>query len=249
VIFAKDCPDARAQFLGFPTGRIDIPNALAYALTLRPGAPIYENFGNVNVVEDLPISSYAPCFLALNSDGRCTTAALVQTIDGGLCVYADWVREGDPGTNLHIILQEAGLLAQAKVRLYAPAKHFGAYDNVGLRVAARLVPADLGRGGSDLAGREQIRALLARLVRTRPAFLVSTQARWTLNGLAGGFCRDIAKSGALTQEPVNGPYRVLMEGIESFAALMKSSYLAEEELPPNYAYTADGRRYLSSRAS
>ena len=249
VVFAKECPDARAQFLGFPSGRIDVPNALAYALhpKLRVGAPMYENFGTVNVVDDLPVSVHSPCFLALNSDGRCTTAILLQTIDGGLRIHGDWVREGDPGVNLPIILQEAGLLAQARLRLYAPPHHF-AHDNIGLRAAVRLIPSQLGRGGTEIAGREQVRNMLGKLAKARPAVMVSAQARWTLNGFAGGFARDLSKDGLLSQEPVPGLYRVLMEGLESFAALMKSTIIAEEDMPPNYAVSADGRRYLTSRA-
>src|SRR6516162_109518 len=44
VVFAKECPQAREQFCNFPSGRIDIPNALAYALSLRGGQPVYDNF-------------------------------------------------------------------------------------------------------------------------------------------------------------------------------------------------------------
>lgn len=249
VVFAKDCPDARAQFLSFPTGRIDIPNALAYALKLRPGSPMYDNFTVQNIAEDLPVSPYSPVFLAVNSDGRCTTAALMQTSDGGLRIFADWVRDGDPGLNLTVILQEAGLIAQQRVRLYAPPAHSSQYDTIGLRAAAKLVPCEIGRGGPELAGREQMRGLLGKLARSRPAFLVGSSARWTLNALAGGYAKDIGRSGSLAQEASEGPYRVLMEGIESFAALMKSSIISEDEMPANYAYTAQGRKYLTSRAA
>jgi len=39
-----------------------------------------------------------------------------------------------------------------------------------------------------------------------------------------------------------------MEGVESFAGLMKSSII-NEEYPPNWDYTPDGRKFLSSRAT
>ena len=47
-------------------------------------------------------------------------------------------------------------------------------------------------------------------------------------------------------EPATNPYRVLMEGIESFAAILKSARANEEE-DVNWAYTSDGRKFISSR--
>jgi predicted PolB exonuclease-like 3'-5' exonuclease len=51
--FAKDIP-AKNQFLNFPTGHFDFPNALAYCLQMRPGQPVYPDFSVRNVVEELP---------------------------------------------------------------------------------------------------------------------------------------------------------------------------------------------------
>lgn len=246
IVFAKNCPDAVSQFLSFPSGKIDVPNALAYALMLRPGQPIYDGFNAQHVVEDLPLVGRQPCYLAINATGGCTAAALIQMYDGGMAVIADWVREGDPGANLEVITREAGLFAQGKPKLFAPPRHFTAYDMIGLRAAVRSLPAEMGRGGLEHSGREEIRSLLGRLTKGRPMVLVSTQARWTLNALSGGYCREVTKHGSLTEQAIEGPYRTLMEGVESLAALTKSITLRDE--PVNYAYTPDGRRYISSMA-
>lgn len=248
VVFARNCPDAVSQFLGFPTGKIDVPNALAYALMLRPGQPIYDGFTSQHVVEDLPLVMRQPVYLAINATGACTTAALVQLFDGCIAVLADWVREGDPGFNLDPIMREAGPYAQTRPKLFAPPRHFTAYDIIGLRAAARALPADLGRGGQEHSGREEIRSLLGRMTKGRPMVMVSTNARWTLNALSGGYCREVTKHGSLTEQAIEGPYRTLMEGIESLAALTKSITLRDDDAV-NYAYTPDGRRYISSRVA
>ncbi len=247
VVFAKNCPDAVQQLLAFPNGRIDVPNALAYAMMLRPGQPIYDGFGAQHVVEDLPFVQRAPCFLALNASGNCTTAALVQLVDGGFSVLADWVREGDPGFSLDSILREAVLTADGKPKLFAPPKHFTAYDLIGLKAASRHLQADLHRGGPEASGREEIRALINRTSHGRPMVMVSTKARWTLNALSGGYCREVTKHGTLTEQAIDNPYRTLMEGIESLAALTKSISM-RDDTEVNYAYTNDGRRYISSRS-
>jgi hypothetical protein len=98
ITFAKDIPASR-QFLSFPTGRIDFPNALAYALKLRPDV-IYENFTMGNVVQDLTAQHGSPIYLCLNATRAVTTAVAVQFVGQGLHVLADWVREGEPGATV-----------------------------------------------------------------------------------------------------------------------------------------------------
>jgi len=245
VEFAKDLPDLRAQLLGFPTGKIDVPNALAYAMLLRPGQPIYENFGTANVAEELYKLVRQPMFLAVNATQLYTTAVLVQMVDGALHVLWDSVREGDPGSTLAAIAADAGIEAGQRPRLYAPAEHFGNHDTIGLRGAARKIPVDLAQGGLSLDGRDELRDLLRRQVKQFPALRVSRKARWTLNGMGGGFCKDVLKTGMLSEFPMPGPYETLMLGLESFAALLKMGNL-EDDTPPNWAYTRTGQRYLTS---
>lgn len=255
IIFVNAMPDAVAQFLSFPNDRIDIPNALAYALMLRPGMPMYDGFTMANVTDEVPVVAGEPRFLAINSTAQVTTAVLVQFYQGGMRVIQDWVREGDAGSNLGNIVREASLGAggsrdrPAKLRVFAGPAHFSNYDAIGLRAAARRVPCDVGLGGNESDGREEIRALFTRLTRGLPAVLISSQARWTLNALSGGYCREVTKDGALSALAADGPYKVLMEGLESFAALMKSSIVSAEDQPVNYAYTSDGRRFISSRGT
>lgn len=247
VEFAKDLPDLKAQLLSFPTGDIDVPNALAFAMRLRPGQPIYDNFSTANVVEDIVKLTRAPMFLAVNGTQMFTTAALIQTQDGVFNVLWDAVREGDPGSTLAGILADAGLEAGQRPKLYTSPEHFGNYDTIGLRGAARKVPADLSQAGAILDGRDEIRALLTRTIRGLPALRVSRNARWTLNAFAGGYCKDVLKTGMISEFASEGPYKTLMEGVESFASLLRMGDISREQ-PLNYAVSPDGRRYLSSRA-
>lgn len=247
IEFAKPLPELQAQLLGFPTGRIDVPNALAYAMILRPGQPIYDNFGTANVAEELYKLARQSMFLAVNATQLYTTAVLVQVIDGAMHVHWDTVREGDPGATLAAIVSDAGIEAGQRPRLLTSPEHFGNHDTIGLRGAARKVPVDLSQGGLSLDGRDEIRELLRRTIKQFPALRISRKARWTLNGFGGGFCKDVQKTGMLSEFPAEGPYRTLMEGLESFAALLRQGNLADDT-PPNYAYTPDGRRYVSSMA-
>lgn len=80
--------------------------------------------------------------------------------------------------------------------------------------------------------------------RGRPALLVSARARWTLNAFAGGYARD-PQRGHIADAAGEGIYRTLMEGLESYAALLRVQEAREgEELN---AVTRDGRQYRSAR--
>lgn len=247
VIFAKPVPDLVSQLLSFPTGDIDVPNALAYAPRLRPGTPMYDGFNpSLHVVEgDLEPTGREPVWLGVNSSGPYTTGVLIQTSDGVVRILADWVREGDPGATLGGIVGEAALEAGRSVRVLAGLRHFDNFDTIGMRAAAARVPVLLRRGGDEKVGREEIRARFSKQVRGQSSFLISTRARWTLNGFAAGYARQVSKGGILSEEAEEGPYRTLCEGLEAFAAVLRAG-LAEEDTQRTFATANDGRKYLTS---
>jgi len=246
ITFVGEHQELKAQLLGFPTGRIDVPNALAYALKMRPGAPVYESFGTDNIVEGLSAAPREPLWLALNATGYVTAAALVQFANGTFNVLADWLREGSPGEDLPGIVAAAGLIARRTFRGIAPARHFQLYDTVGLRAAARKVPIEISRGGAETVGREEIRSLLTQVRHGMRAFRVSSEATWTLRALSGGYARELNKHGQISDFAAEGPYRVLCEGLESLAALVRAGVAGGDDSTPNYRYTAAGKRYIST---
>ena len=242
VTFAKDLPELVRQFLSFPTGRIDAPNALAYALKMRPGAVVFDGFSHLNAAEDLAVRPHAPVYLCLNAAHGYTAGAAAQTVDGCLHVLGDYVREGPPGEHLRPLVIEAQA-AFGTVRLLAPPAHWGAYDRIGLRGAAAALPAELRPAGDPSAGREELRTLFQRQYRGFPAVRVSPAARWTLNGLAAGYAYEVDKRGRLSSEPAPNVYRTLIEGLEAFTGLMKIG-MREERL--NVRTTEGGQRYVSA---
>lgn len=248
VIFAKaDLGNLTNQLLSFPTGRIDAPNALAYALRMRPGLVVYEDFQLGNVVEELPLYANAPVWLCLNAGQGCTTAVVVQVANGALHVLGDYTREGDPGAVLAGLVTDAQLEFGASPRLVAAPRHFDSYDRGGLRGAVAKLPAELRRGTAEEVGRAEIRGLLRRQLRGFPAFRVCSRARWVLNGLAAGYARAVDKHGVVQDEALNNVYRVLIEGLETFTGLMKIGTLSDSK--PNVRVTEGGQRYVSALPS
>lgn len=196
VEFAQALPDLEAQLLSFPHGKIDAPNALAYALQMRPGIPVYD-FAEENIADGIAPHEGRPLYIAGNSDGRVTTAALVQRALGVLLVLADWVREGVPAEVVADIHREAALMAEGgewverleygegeeqfklpvrvtgwsryPVHWVVPAAHKSQYMNVGLIQAIRAIPESVSAGDGKEAGLDlrRGRAELARLLGER----------------------------------------------------------------------------------
>jgi len=258
VEFASDMPDLRAQLLGFPTGLIDAPNALAYMLKMKAGVPIYENFREEIIDDGARTLGRVPTYLCLNTDGRVTTGVLLQVIRGRLTILADWLHEGDAGQALPDIIQSARLelpgapqtpdklgtqgVAPLALRPICPREHFDEYSTLALRAVAKRSKLIVSRGGDVSLGREELRGLLRRFVHDTPAIAVHPRARWTLRALAGGYSRQLD-----SPDPTPGAYQVLMAGLESFAALLRGG-LDAVDTQPVYAYTEDGRKYISALA-
>lgn len=246
LVFAQQLPELAAQLLSFPTGAIDIPNALAYALRLRPGAPMYEDFGARNAAEDLRPAPSDSCWLCLNATRGMVTGQLVQVLDGAIRIYADWAREGEPSEVLRDIVQAASLEAGKAVRLVAGPHHFDRFNNVGLVQAAQALPAEVRQAVAPEQGRPHIRNLLQREHRYMPMLMVSSDARWTLNGFSAGYARAMLKGGQIAEYAEEGAYRVMMEGLESFCGLLQLGAVDQDaQVAGLYATTPNGRRYLS----
>ncbi len=249
VIFAgapEEFGELSAQLLNFPRGNIDAPNALAYFLKLRPGMPVFDNFSDDNIAEDInAIRSQA--YLAVNSNGQHTTGCLVQFDRGGFSVLADYIREGGPGVALEVIYREARLAAApsgSSLKLVAHQRHFEAYDTIGLRYAASQIPVTCHRGGKDTVGREEIRAYLQRRTTGFAAVRVSTSASWTLRAFQGGYCKVLKPDGTVAAEPQAGAYALLMNGLEALLALQA---IEQDDAGVAYATTESGQQYLTSR--
>ncbi len=243
VIFANEMPELRKQLLGFPTGHIDAPNALAYMLRMKMGQPIYDNFREEMIDEEARLKPKATSWILLNSNNQITTAVLVQMQSGRMCVLWDAIRDGDPGTVLADILGDAGTKIGkdlTNVRFLASQKHFDEFSLYGLKAAAKNLGLTLHRGGASDVGREEIRSLMRRAAHGRTAIGVAPDASWTVRAFAGGFSREPERV-----VPTENAYSVLIEPLESFAAFLKIGTPGVDERP-NFAYTSDGRKYVSS---
>jgi hypothetical protein len=212
---------------------------------MRPGAPVYDGFDATMIAETLAAVPRRPLWLALNATKAWTTGVLCQSVEGCLHILADFVVEGDPATVLHQVIADASLEAGRELRAVAGPSHHTGHDTVGLLPAARRVPVAVKRAAPGAAGQAEISRLMRQQVKGSPALRVAQAARWTLNAFAGGYCRDVLPSGGASEFTKPGPYRVLMEGLEAFAGMLRAATEVDEER--HYAVSSDGRRFLTAR--
>ena len=241
IEFAVETPEALKQFLSFPYGRKDIPNAFAYLLTLRPGMPIYEGFSQDHIADSVLFDRAQPLWLACNATRGLVTAVALQYGMGRTRILADWAVESDASEAVPLILREVGMLLRTAPTACCGAQHYEQYMNAGLVQALSRAPVEVERGAAVTAGREVLRGELGRLVRDLPAVQIGRRAGLTLNALAGGYARAAGRGGGLGEDAEPGLYRVLMEGVEACLGRMAATAAIDENA--NWAQTADGRRY------
>lgn len=260
------------QLLSFPKGRIDAPNALAYARTLRSGQPVYEGFGGRHIGLGLGVQHDHPLYVAAHADGSLVAALLVQRQGRTLAVLADFIREGGPrevtgeldaeialahqgtqlvggyrwgdGADLFKIPTPAPHRARLEPKWVIPPSHFNEWNNVGLLQAVKSLPAPAVMGGDPAVGRTILTQTLDRL----EGIVVSEEARWTLRAFSGGYARALGARGMPQAQAESGIYKTLMEALESFCAIeVREEARSTVPLSPQpVAYTRGGLAYKSA---
>lgn len=239
VIWNQDFPELRDQLNSFPSGKIDVPNALAYLLVIRPGLVVYEDF-TMQHIKDEVLLYPGPVIICLNYNGSYSTAIAVQYSGGTLRIIADWIEEGDC---LKDIISSAKL-EFSQITLCAQPWHWDRYKNTGLLMQCREAGYTVNLGSATIKGQSVIRNLLKTSSHGLPAVQVSARARWVLNGFTSGYARDLDRSNRISEVPVDNIYKIIMEPLESY---MGGMYNAEVASEGNYAYDKNGNRYLSAR--
>ena len=253
VSFAGDPSQFKSledQLLSFPRGRIDAPNALAYARSLRPGAPLFDAFAEHHIARDCRAWDDTPLYLAAHSDGHVVAGVLVQRRRGQLAVLADWVIEGSPGEAAGLLATEVALahgattnrenlvygagadlfklplreerVAATGIRWILPPEHFNEWHNLGLVQAIKRLPAPVAMGAEPHKGRVELALALGRTIQGEPEIQISEEASWTLKAFAGGYARATTREGLPDKTAAANIYRVLMEGLESFCGMTGS---------------------------
>jgi hypothetical protein len=223
----------RDQLLSFPSGKDDVPNALAYAIPMR-GVPRYPMFSSRHVAVDPRVATWEH-WLCIAAKGEWLAGALVAVKAPRTVVVADDIMEGDPRDNLPRLAHQLGMRCDDYTLVAGPVFH-DRHDLTGLRHAATRVPANLHRSGDPSKGRETITNLLRSDDDLPVRFQVCERAKWSLRAFAGG---------AGAQTSLFSPLQLLLEAIESLMAMYQPGALDGDE-DRRYDRSKEGRRFLSA---
>jgi len=238
--FAEDFSDTIEQFLSFPSGAIDVPNAFAFLLDpqMKSGLPVYEDAYEKHIADDLSLRP-GPALLAINSGPYGTTGVLFQYKALVLTIYLSWANSGDAGQVLPSIIEEARMYAGRALTVIAPPEHFEERTTLGLRAACRGL-VEIRKGGDPIKGREIIRQLLRNETQGCPRLLIGPDATWARRAIFGGYSREDGRS-----EPRQSLYATMMQALE--AAMAGAAGAASSEIQA-IARTPDGRQYKTAEA-
>jgi hypothetical protein len=246
VRFMKELPDLVEELMTFPMGRKDVVNAVAYLLRLRPGMPVYPSFSSDHILHKAP-HARADWFLFVNATAGVLQAVLVFVQDGATHVARDWVLEGSLDESLRaVLISVAHEMPQNKrAQMVLPFERTLANDMSGLSATIKRMQIQFRTGKRVNDALECLDAPLRTRRGIAPLLTVSPEATWTLNALAGGYCRD---PGTTTFGVRDNIHKYVAQALEAGYASI-SGYALDDDTSQDvvWARSDTGRRYISMR--
>lgn len=235
-----------SQILNFPSGKRDIINALAYCLRVFSGVPVYEDFGQANIIEGAESDRSAALVLGCNATGSETTAVLCSIDGQAVTVLADWVSPLLPNDAIPDIsrLVRAAYPGR-KVTAWVPADTFDQVGRNPLVVALKASGLPANRAENSIMARSALTPMMRTEIRGRRLFQVDSNARNTLQALASGYNWPIKTSGDRSAETERCSARTLIEGLETLAFSI-NRVNNESNMPLPNATNTMGTRYMSA---
>lgn len=235
-----------AQILAFPEGRQDGFNALAYALKIRPGDPVYNDFTEEHIEEDLKSVFELPLLLAFNASNEWTTCVIVQVEGNSMRVFAEFVSPGNVSDFIDRVLTAVRLTwPRQKTIAWAPADLHDNWTRTPLVKELRAQGVSPFRAELIAESRSSLSTYLRMQMNRKPCLLVDSSCRHLINGFFGGYAIPVKSSGVATGEPVRNMYRTLLEGLECLTAFA-GGRISDPTAGAHFAHNAQGIRYMTT---
>ena len=207
-------PQLTAEILNFPSGNLNILNALAYSLRMFSGQPIYEDFGHANIGEAPPHRAGAEIHVGFSGSPSETVCVAVIRERRSLFVAADFSAGGAP--------MEAVKILAADLRATFPGARFNVWCSADLHDQQQRIPVvpalqRVGfapfRGEHSAMTRGCLSDRIRTVIRARRMLMVDERARLTANALAAGYCLAVERGAKTTAEPEIGISRLVAEAL------------------------------------
>lgn len=240
-------PQLVAEILNFPAGKVDILNALAYALRMFSGQPLYEDFGEANIgpaTEPARGEKLIACWNASASEVVC---ALLMRSGRHLTIARDWAASGPVLDAARTIATELrATYPRAQIEAWVPAELMDAWQRIALVPALRELRFSPWRGEHVALARGSLADAIRTTIRERRLLTVAKDATLTLNALAGGYKYPLGGNGKQAHEPEPGVSRLIGEALECAVASLKRGFDEDTQSGANFDFNPQGIRFRTA---
>ncbi len=240
-------PQLVAEMLNFPGGKKDILNALAYALRMFAGQPVYEDFGEANIAAAPQPTLGQKLTLAWNGSASETVCAVVMRSGRHLSVSHDWAATGPTLDSVRTIAANIrSAYPRAQFDSYVPGELHDTWQRIPLVPALRQERMNAWRGEHSVIARGGLAEKIRTTLRDRRALSVAKDAPLTLAALAGGYKYPIASGGKQGHDPEPGLSRLIAEALECSIAMLDRGLDNEGDVSGHFASNPQGVKYRTA---
>lgn len=236
-----------AEMLNFPSGSLDVLNALAYALKVFSGDIVYEDFGESNIAPAHDPGFGETVWIAWNADPSTVVAVALERSGRHYSVAGDWAVTGALNEACAVILEEVAVrFARASLEHWMPAELHESEYRVALLSALRAKKATPFRAAYASQSRGALSDLIRMQVRDRRRLTCDARARGMVNALAGGYRFKVLAGGKRELEPERGISRLVGEALESLIAALEAGAAQGEFKGAHYAVSPGGVKHMTA---
>ena len=237
-----------SQVVNFPSGKKDVINALAYALRVFSGRPVYPEFGPVNVIEAWHVSRSDTLTLAMTARGQEVAAALVAFDGQRTVVLRDWLVASEIETAVKVIFRQCrAAYPNHDLPVYVQGEMFDLQERVPLIQSLRRVNAEVIRAPYTTMARGCLSVPMRTEHEGHRLFLVDRAARRTLTALSDGYKFPVRNGSEVGTTPEENASQLLATAIECLTAQVSAASIAGSLPKDLYRGTnAQGVPYLTT---
>lgn len=240
-------PQLVAEILNFPSGRVDIINALAYSLKMFAGYPIYEDFAEDNIAEAPQATARDKLFLAWNASNTDVSCAAVMVVGRHVSVLRDWVAAAPISDAVRTIMSDIRATYRGpQIEHYCPADLHDQWQRIPLVPSLKTLGVRCLRADHAPVSRGTLAENIRMTIRHRRCFSVDKSARNVINAFAGGYRYPALPGGRQGAEPEAGISRLLAESIECLTNTLSKRNDADLNVSGHYSHNPQGVKYLTA---
>ncbi len=241
-------PQLVAEWCNFPSGPRDVLNALAYALRMFSGSPMYEDFSGANIGEAPNARGGEEVIVGWQGSPAEVVAVGCLREGRRICVAGDWSATGALADAVKTIAFELrATFPRARLQCWLPADTYDQWQRIALVPALRTEKLTPYRGEHVAVARGCLAERIRTVWRNARLLTVDRKATLTLNALSTGYALPAEKGGRLAQEPEPGLSRMAAEALEcAVKALDRQEDASVLPKGANIAHTPSGVAYVSS---